>query len=227
MKRLLIIAMSSFQANAVPAAVLWLLALGVVLCYYLVPGVAALFEPLARWQTEYGWGAAFLNRFFFCGVVPGIFLVGVKSLRPKFPFATAFAQGIWAGLSGVLFDAFYRCQADWFGTGLDWQTLLAKMAVDQFVLTAVFVAPLNVVVFFWISREFSARRTLAEFPRPFVARALMPNLIANWCVWIPVNLATYALPLSLQLQVSGFACAFWALTCLQIGRRSSSFRRAS
>ena len=51
------------KANAVPMVVLWGLAAATVAAYYLVPGVAAAFEPLMRWQVDSGWVAAFLNRF--------------------------------------------------------------------------------------------------------------------------------------------------------------------
>jgi len=82
---------TAVRANVWPMVILWLLAAVVVLSYYHVSGVAVFLEPLARWQTQCGWSAAFLNRFFFCGVVPGVFLVSMKALRPTFPFATAFA----------------------------------------------------------------------------------------------------------------------------------------
>lgn len=221
------IGLASVKANLVPMVVLWALAATLVVGYYLVPGIDRCLEPLRRWQIESGWGAAFLNRFFFCGVVPGVFLLTVKSIRPRFPLATALAQGMWGGVSGIVYDFFYRWQCVWFGDGIDVATLLKKLLVDQFTITVFVVAPLNVLVFFWISREFSFARFRSEFPRPFLARALLPNLVTNWCVWIPVVLAIYAFPLALQVQVSGFACAFWALTCLQIGRRSSSVRSAS
>ena len=213
--------------NVVPMVVLWCAALLTVIAYYHVPTVANLLEPLGRWQTEVGKAAAFLNRFLFCGVVPAVFLLTVKSIRPRLPLATAFAQGVWGGVSGIVYDYFYRWQCVWFGSGIDFQTLLKKLVVDQFTITVFVIAPLNVLVFFWISRGFSFVRFKAEFPRPFLLRALLPNLVTNWCVWIPVVLAIYAFPLALQVQVSGFACAFWALTCLQIGRRSSSGRIVS
>ena len=143
------------------------------------------------------------------------------------PIATAFAQGVWGGVSGIIYDFFYCGQCVLFGNGVDLATLLKKLLVDQFTITVFVIAPLNVLVFFWISRGFSFARFRTEFPWPFLTRALLPNLVTNWCVWIPVVLAIYAFPLALQVQVSGFACAFWALTCLQIGRRSSSGRIAS
>lgn len=217
----------SVRANLVPMIVLWVLAAALVLGYYFLPGIDSVLEPLRKWQVESGWLAAFLNRFFFCGVVPGVFFLSVGSIRPQMPIATAFAQGVWGGVSGIVYDFFYRWQCVWFGDGVDFVTLLKKLLVDQFTITVFVIAPLNVLVFFWISRGFSFARFRSEFPRPFFTRALLPNLVTNWCVWIPVVLAIYAFPLALQVQVSGFACAFWALTCLQIGRRSSSVRIAS
>jgi len=221
------IGLSSVLANRVPMLVLWMLAAALAVGYYTVPSVAVALEPFRRFQAEGGCGAAFANRFFFCGVLPGVFLLTVRSIRSRHPLATAFAQGVWGGISGVIYDFFYRLQGVLFGNGTDFLTLVKKMLVDQFAITPFVIAPLNVVVFFWIARDFSLRRTHEEFPRPFVSRALMPNLVTNWCVWIPVVMAIYAFPPSLQIQVSGFACAFWALTCLQIGIRSSSSRRAS
>lgn len=221
------IGLASVRANLVPMIVLWVLAAALVLGYYFVPGIDGALEPLRKWQIESGWLAAFLNRFFFCGIVPGVFLLSVRSNRPQMPIATAFAQGMWGGVSGIVYDFFYRWQCVWFGNGVDFATLLKKLLVDQFTITVFVIAPLNVLVFFWISRGFSFARFRSEFPRPFLTRALLPNLVTNWCVWIPVVMAIYAFPLALQVQVSGFACAFWALTCLQIGKRSSSVRSAS
>lgn len=222
MRRALRIGFESARANLVPMVVLWLAAVASVLAYYFVPGAPAVFEPLRRWQLESGWKAAFLSRVFFCGVVPGAFLLAVARIRPKRPLRVAAAQGLWGGVSGVVYDFFYRFQAGLFGNGADFGTLAAKVAVDQFAMTVFVVAPLNVAVFFWIARDFSFGRVRREWPQPFIRKALLPNLVANWCVWIPVSFAIYAFPQPLQIQVSSFACAFWALTCLQIGARTSS-----
>ena len=52
--------------------------------------------------------AAFLNWFFFCGVVPGVFFLSIRSIRPQMPIATAFAQGVWGGVSGIIYQDEYR-----------------------------------------------------------------------------------------------------------------------
>ena len=211
----------SVKANAVPIVVLWGLAAVTVLAYNFVPGVAAAFEPLKRWQTESGWLAAFLNRVFFCGILPGVFLVTVKSIRPRHPFATVVAQTLWCGVWGIACDWFFRLQSGWFGDGADFTTLLLKTAVDQFVWTVLAIAPANAVFFFWAGRDFSFHRVRNEWPRTFIRRMVFPNLLSNWCVWIPVIFVVYAFPQPLQVQVSGFAAAFWTLVCLQIGKRTA------
>jgi len=212
----------SVKANAVPMVVLWIITAATLLAYYFVPGVAAAFEPLKRWQVESGWLAAFLNRVFFCGILPGVFLLTVKSIRPSHPFATVIALALWCGMWGVVCDWLYRMQCVWFGNGTGFLTLLLKAAVDQFVFTAFLNAPANAAFFFWLSRDFSFRRFASERPAGFVRRIVMPNLITNWCVGVPVIFAVYAFPQPLQVQVSGFTSAFWMLVCLQIGKRSAS-----
>ena len=75
----------SAKANAVPMVLLWLLAAATVVTYYVVPCAAAVFGPLQRWHIEGGWVAAFLNRTFFLGLLPGVFLLTVRSLDRKSP----------------------------------------------------------------------------------------------------------------------------------------------
>ena len=98
---------ASAKANAVSMVVLWCLAAATVAAYYLVPGVAAAFEPLMRWQVESGWVAAFLNRFVFAGLLPGVFMLSLPHLRaPVRPVASIFVIGVWCGLWGIATDAF-------------------------------------------------------------------------------------------------------------------------
>lgn len=212
----------SIRACWVPMLVLWLASVAMVVSYYASPAFASLLDPLLQWQVHSGWIAAFLSRFFFCGVLPGVFLLAIPSLRPRYAFWSALAQGLWGGLSGIVYDYIYYGQSLLFGNGTDWVTLVEKMMMDQFVITVLYAAPVNSVFYFWLSRDFSFERFRNEFPRPFITRTLLPNLVSNWCVWIPVVLAIYAFPQPLQIQVSGFACAFWTLAMLQIGTRSKS-----
>ena len=211
----------SAKANAVPTVVLWAFAACLIVGYYCVPGVADGFAPLARWQRESGWLAAFLNLFFFCGVIPGAFICSIRELRPKYPFATLLVQSVWCGAWGVVNSEVYAALSRWFGSGADIGTLLLKTVVDQFVWTVLVMAPVDAVFFFWLGRDFSLSRVRAEWPRSFVHGVVLPNLLSNWIVWIPVLCVIYAFPLPLQIQLAGIVGSIWTLLCLQIGRRSA------
>ena len=216
----------SAKANAVPMVILWAVAACLIVGYYCVPGVADGFKPLARWQRESGWSAAFLNLFVFCGVIPGVFIWSIRELRPKYPFATLLVQSIWCGAWGVANNEVYAALSRWFGSGTDIGTLLLKTAVDQFVWTVFVIAPLDAVFFFWLGRDFSLARVRAEWPRSFVHGVVLPNLLANWIVWITVLCVIYAFPLPLQIQLAGIVGSIWTLLCLQIGRRSAVREKA-
>jgi len=209
----------SVKVNAVPMGVLWALAAVMVSAYYFVPGVAWALGPVARWRTESGALAAFLNRLVFNGVLPGVFLVAGVSVRIRRPILTAAAQGVWCGLWGIVIDRFYLLQAHWFGTGHDVLTLAFKVAVDQFVFSAFLNAPSNAVFYFWVGRDFSLARARREWPVNFLRTEYLPVLVTNWFVCVPVLFAIYALPTPLQVQLSGVTSAFWVLVCLGIGAR--------
>lgn len=215
----------SVKANAVPMVVLWGLAVALTIGYYSVPAVRTVLEPLKAYQVESGWLAAFLNRVIFCGVLPGVFLITVKTIRPKYPLLTVLANCAWTGLWGVLCDWFFTLQSILFGQGTDFVTVITKTTVEQLIWTALICVPLNMVFFFWVSHDFSLERARQEWPHHFVRDACLPLLIADWFVWIPVSVAVYLFPLPLQIQLTGFAGAFWILVALQVGARSSTGRK--
>ena len=212
----------SAKANAMPTFVLWSFALCLVLSYYFIPPVAECMGTVRTWQESFGWKAVVVSRILFNGIVPGVFLLSVKSIRPRKPFATIFAQATFGCVLGLFCDAFFRLQSSWFGSGTAVSTLVLKTLVDQFVWTVLVIAPVNAVFFFWVSRDFSLKRVRREWPKQgMISRLVLPNLIPNWFVGIPAILATYAFPLDLQIHVNGLVSAFWMLLCLQIGARSA------
>ena len=215
------IGIESAKANAVPMVVLWCVAVATVAGYYSVSWFTNFLEPLAKWQRDNGAVAAFLSIAFFCGVVPGLFMCFVKSLRPRRALATVGVMTVWCGLWGIVNNWMYEFLHWWFGGGRDLVTLIQKTAFDQFIWTVFLVAPLNAVFCFWLGRDLSFAKTRSEWPRDYVRDVLMPNLLANWIVWIPVLCAVFAFPLPLQIHLAGLASSFWTLMSLQIGKRSA------
>ena len=214
------VGLEAAKANRIPLAVLWSLATALVLGYYFVPGVAAALEPLRRFQVEGGWFAAFLNRFFFCSVLPGVFVFLVSAIRPRRPLLTMLVQSVWCGGWGIVCCWFYGFQCWLFGDGIDFVTLLEKTAVNQFLWTPLCIAPVNSVFFFWLGRDMSLARTRREWPRHFIRDVYLPNLLSNWFVWVPMFFVIYAFPLPLQVQLSGIAGCVWSLVCIRVGALS-------
>ena len=196
--------------------VLWVLAALAVFGYYRVPSFAALLEPVADWQRDGGWAAAFLNRVAFCGVLPGVFLFSMKAIRPPRPLLTIAVYSLWGGLWGIACDVFFTLQGAVFGTGADMATLVKKTLVDQFAWNVFVCTPVNAVFFPWVARDF--KRGPRRSCRAFVQDCLV-LLVANWIVWIPVTAIVYAFPLPLQIQLVGLACSFWMLVALRAAAR--------
>lgn len=216
------IGFESAKANVVPMVVLWAAAVATVTGYYAVPGFADVLEPLAKWHRANGSVASFLSLAVFCGVIPGVFLCSIRSLRPRHPLVTVAVMAVWCGLWGIVNNWMYAFLSWWLGDGRDFGTLVMKTAVDQFVWTVLVIAPINASFCFWMGRDFSLRRTRAEWPTNFVRDVFLPNLLANWVVWVPVLCVVFAFPLPLQIHLAGLASSFWTLMCLQIGRRSAA-----
>lgn len=214
------IGLASARANLVPIVILWGLGVAAVAAYYWIADFRAALDPVFRWRTEYGWKVVFPMRAFFCGVLPGIFLLSMGSLRPRHPILTLIAQVVWCGAWGVLCDWFYAVQDLLFGAGYGVGTIVQKTLVDQFPWTVLVVAPPNAVFYFWLGRDMSLARCRREWPKGgFLAEILFQNLVCNWIVWIPLTLAVFCFPQPLRVWVSGIASAFWFLMSLQIGAR--------
>lgn len=205
------IGLGAVRANFVPMVVLWVLAVLTVLVFYRMPAADAVFGPLSAWQTQSGWKAALLNRVIFCGVIPGIFLLSVKSIRPPRPILTIVVYSLWGGLWGIACDGFFTLQTVVFGPGTDVTTLFKKTLVDQLVWNVFLCTPVNAIFFPWVARDFrsAARRSCHDF-----LQDCLVLLVANWIVWIPVTFVVYAFPLPLQIQLVGLACSFWMLVAL-------------
>jgi len=212
-------AWDSVRANWLPMAVLWLAAAFLVVSYYGSPNFARALDPLSRWQKESGWLAAFLNRVAFCGILPGVFICCVRSLRPRRVLPTLVVQTLWSGLCGIVSDIMFSLNAAIFGTGVDFLTLTLKSAINQFAWTPLFFSPLGSLVYFWIGRDFSFRKVCMDLPGRFYHDLVLPNLLVNWVLWIPVTYAIHMFPTPLQIQLAGFASALLSLMMLAIGRR--------
>jgi len=205
---------------------LWACAALVVAAYYLVPGVDAMLEPVERWQRAAGWRSSFVFCAAFCGAVPyAVYRLSGKPERRGALF-TAAAQAVWCGLCGVVCGWFFALQGRWFGCGHDIATVLAKMAVDQFVWSVLVIVPANAAFYAVLSGGWRVRDERVPL-RVFLRRVYLPNLLLNWIVGIPSNCAVYAFPMDLQIPVLGLLSSAWAVICTGLGAHSGRAIRAS
>lgn len=200
---------------------MWALALAAAFLYRASPPLRAALEPLAGWQMRHGAAAAFLLQVVLCGVVPWAVRLVLKPLKTGRPIAKAALQALWCGAWGSAVWWFYAFQARVFGNGTDFATLLKKTLLDQFLWTPLVVSPASSAFFVWLGADFSVGATLRAVRSGFVRNVMMPNLVANWLVWLPVVAAVYSLPRPLQVAFLAFASSFWALMSLAIGERTA------
>lgn len=210
---------ASVRANLLPMVILWGLAGAAVAAYYLMPGVAGPLKVFADWQVEYGKLASFANRFVCGGVVPGVFLLTMPSIRPKRAVATVLAQAVWCGLMGIAVDVFFTLQGVWFGTEPTIGKAIVKTLVDQFGFCVLFVTPLNALFYAWIGNGFSFCRDGHGMTWKWFVRSYVSNIVMNWAITIPALVAVYLFPMELQITVSGFIGATQALLFIFIGRK--------
>jgi len=209
---------ASVKANLLPMVILWVVAGAAVGAYCLVPSVSQHMRVFADWQLAHGKFASFVNRFVCGGLVPGVFLLAMPSIRPLHPVATVLAQSFWCGLMGIAVDVFFGLQGAWFGTEPSLGTAVVKTLVDQFGFCVLFVTPLNAVFYAWMGNGFSFRHDGALLP--WFARSYASNIVMNWCVTIPTQVAVYLFPMELQMTVSGLVCAVWTLLAIFLGRKA-------
>lgn len=203
----------SARANRLPMAVLWATAIASVALYYLVPGCAGAMKSFGDSQIEYGKLASILNRVVTGGVIPGLFMLSIPSIRPRNVWCVFVAQCAWSALMSIPQDVWFSFETRWFGADATLGTALLKMLVDQLGYSVFFVSPLNAVFYACLGAGFSFK----DVTPASLKLSYFSNLIMNWIVWIPVVTVVYAFPPELQMTVSGFIGAFWSLLCIRMG----------
>lgn len=210
--RPLLIGLRAARANLVPGLVLQAIMLGIVLAYFYHEPTRARLNILAHYKETWGYAFSALCSISSGAILPEIFEVlffqKAKSLNSRNLSNLLFAIPFW-GFMGICVDFLYRMQAVWFGTDPTALTLLKKVAVDQFLYSALFSAPLSLIAYDWHKRGTGGLVRLLSLK--FWSRDLPPTVIAAWGVWIPLVAIVYSLPPLLQVPLSNLALTFWVL----------------
>jgi hypothetical protein len=208
------------RANLIPGIALWVIAVGLVFCFYFVPAAQSVFLGVARLKLEYGYAFSATSTALFGGLIPLAFSLatqrGARLVLSHFAFALLF----W-GFKGIEFDLLYRVQAFLFGEAPTPRTVLVKVLVDQLVYCPLWGVPTMVLLYLWKDSFFQVSSTRRHLGRNWYRRLVAPMLVSNWALWAPAVTCIYLLPVPLQLPLQNIVLCFWVLMVLFMTSRQS------
>jgi hypothetical protein len=210
----------SARANLVPGLVLQAFALAVVLGYYFHAPTRDAFTELAHLRDSMGnwFGVVFTG--LFGGLIPLLYLKSVPATRALFTWKQGGALTLFWSYKGVEIGLWYAFQARFIGTGTDAITITLKALIDQFIYCPIWAIPTTAIFYLWCSTHFNHRAVLADLRAPrWYARTVLPMLLANLGVWLPLVFIIYALPTPLQLPLQNIVLCFFTLMLAHISRR--------
>ena len=201
---------NAFRSNVKPALILQCFALFIGLSYFYWPAAQPVFSYFAELKQQYGTWYSAVSTAIFGGLIPFAYLLVNHKIKLKPVQQGLFYLLFWA-LMGVLVDLFYQLQAYWFSTGTDWNTVLKKMVVDQFVYSAFFSAPILTISFLWKDNLFSWAQTYKKINARLFKLIIPTTIVTNWIIWIPSVLLIYMMPPNLQIPLFNLVLCFFVL----------------
>ena len=193
------------------------LAVSLAVSYWLVPSTRGFADWIGATKTTAGPLGAFVAGFIAGGVVPEIARLVTRERRRPNLGETAFVGFVY-GVIGLLVDAFYFMQSQWFGDRVDVPTVVLKVSVDMLVAAPLVFVPVTVGLFLWRESGFSLRAVPSFFSFRVYRERVLSIQVMNWVVWTPVLFAVYALPLSLQFPLAALVEACWSLLVVVMAR---------
>ncbi|HEY8900927.1 MAG TPA: hypothetical protein VIM61_10995 [Chthoniobacterales bacterium] len=212
------------RENFLPGLVLWALMLVFLALYFWNDGTREFLGHVAEFKQRSGYVFAFVSYVIVAALLPELMRIvffqrGRPMARNLANFLTA--APMW-GLLGMSVDLLYRLQVVWFGAGSDLGTILCKMAVDQFLYSPFFSAPVIVGWLFWRDAGFRGDAFRRMFTGDFVFDRIFPIVVAGWCVWIPGVSLVYFMPSALQLPTAVTIQIFWVLIITTLAERKGA-----
>lgn len=211
---------TALKQNLLPGLVLQAFALSLLLLYFFVPASKPVFSWFGLLKEEYGFLYSFVATAIFGGLVPFLYLWLSNRIAPgRSLFALLVFYLVFWGVKGMEVDFFYRLQGQWFGNGNDVPTIATKMAVDQFLYSALWAAPGITIVYLWMESGWSVRATRQAMNRAFFWVKIPTVILSNWLVWIPAVSVVYAMPTELQIPLFNLVLCFWVLLLAVLNKK--------
>jgi hypothetical protein len=212
------------RANLVPGLILQALMLALLLGYYFHPPTTAWLDRLADLKLRWGFGYSALSAVIAGALIPEIMrvLVFQKGRARRENFANLlFTIPFWCGM-GMLVDAFYRGQANVFGSDPTLRVVATKVLVDQLLYSPFVATPLTCWLYDWKLAGYRFAGANRWFTTGYARDVMLPIVFANWGVWIPVVAVLYSLPSNLQIPLFGLALSLWVMLLTWMSERRNA-----
>ena len=218
----LALGVSAARANLIPAVILWFVAAGVLVAWFVVPITHDWLVHLGELKTQFGYFYSMVGMATFAGIIPFFMqrLATDKSNQRTDLTMLAFLTVFWA-IKGIEVDALYRLQSYLWGNGHDPLTIIEKIFIDEFVYCPLWAVPSMTFAMAWVQRGLTKNPWPANHSLPrWYVRHVFPVLISNWCIWVPAVAVVYALPLALQLPIQNLVVCLYVLLVLVMTRHT-------
>jgi hypothetical protein len=210
------------RANLLPGLGLWLMGLILVAAYYYHAPTHAALERLTVLRGRTGLLFPVVGTLLCGGLLPILYLRRDPAVRADYQFRNCvFLLSFWA-YKGVEIEVWYHILARVIGPGNDVRTIALKGAVDQFLYSPFYAVPVTVLVFAFNHAGLRFAPIVADFRAGgWYRRHILPTVVANAAMWIPLVCLVYALPLPLQTLLFDLALCFCILLVAHITRRKA------
>ena len=210
------------RANLVPGLVLQAFALGLVLGYYFVPGIAEALRHLEALRERFGITYSIISTALFGGLIPWIYLKANPTTRLRYTIAQGLVLIAFWSYKGVELHLLYGGMADLFGHDNELGTVVKKVLVDQFIYCPLLAVPGMWLAYAWVEGQFAIKPIIANVrQRGWVMHEIAPLFIANFGVWMPTVSIIYTLPTALQLPLGNLVLCFFTLMLAHLSQREA------
>ena len=194
----------------------------VVATYYLWPLGSHFLVAYATWQQSGGVFATALATAVAGGILSELSLVYFQN-RGRWTLGClenmAFKCVVFFFGGGIVYE-FYQWQAFFWGSGLAWTIIAAKVATDQLGFSVFWSLPYSTLTMRWQVLRYSGRKLWQELDAKFVGERMLPVLVINWMFWTPAVILVYSMPLMLQTPLFIFATAVWGVLLPAVTRQA-------
>lgn len=211
--------LAALKQNLLPGFILQGFAVALLFIYFFVAELRFIFSWFGEQKQTYGYGYSFVATAIFGGLIPFLFLLKTGQISARHArFLGCFYVIFW-GFKGMEVDFFYRLQGAWFGYANDISTLAVKVAIDQFLYSALWAAPSITLTYLWIEHHCQWRQWWRAMDREFFLLKIPTVIFSNWLVWIPAVSIVYAMPGELQIPLFNLVLCFWVLMLAVLNKK--------